>query len=129
MPIYQPGRWLSPETRPAASTIAGAGRFAVQAGDRFDRHHHEGDEVWFVAEGRALILLEGDAHEVGAGDIVLVPAGTSHDILAVDGTLSGFFLEQQAPGLAAGHLHRDEADARGHAVAALLADRSTGLED
>lgn len=129
MPIYQPGRWLSPETRPAGSTIAGAGRFAVRAGDRFDRHHHEGDEVWFVAEGRALILLEDDAHEVGAGDIVLVPAGTSHDILAVDGMMSGFFLEQQAPGRAAGHLHRDDADALGHEVAALLANRSTGLED
>ncbi|RXZ67705.1 cupin domain-containing protein [Agromyces albus] len=130
MPIYAPGRWLSPETRPEGCSIAGAGRFAFRVGDRFDRHHHEGDEVWFVAGGRARMLLEGDAREVGAGDIVLVPAGTSHDILAVDGTFSGFFLEQEAPGRATGHLHRDEVDAAGHEVVALVAevagDRQTG---
>ncbi|MDQ0577687.1 cupin domain-containing protein [Agromyces albus] len=119
MPIYAPGHWLNPETRPEGCSIAGAGRIAVRAGDRFDRHHHEGDEVWFIARGRAWILVEGAEREVGPGDIVLVPAGTSHDILAVDGTFSGFFLEQEVPGQATGHLHRDVVDAAGHEVVAL----------
>lgn len=129
MPIYAPGHWLNPETRPENCSIAGAGRIELRAGDRFDRHHHEGDEVWFIGGGRARVILEGAEREVGPGDIVLVPAGTSHDILAVDGTLSGFFLEQGVPGRATGHLHRDDVEAAGHEVVALAqvaSDRQTG---
>lgn len=121
MPVYEPGQWLNPDSRPAGTGTATAGRFAVPLdGGRFDRHHHDDDELWFITAGSGRILVDGAERDVRAGDIVLHPAGTTHDIVAVYEELRGFFTETGHPaGGRVGHLHRDEADAAGHDVPAL----------
>lgn len=124
MPVYGPGEWLHPGTRPPGCAVSGAGRFVLRPGDRFDRHFHDDDEIWFISEGAGVMLLEGELRPVRAGDVVLVPAGTDHDVLTVTEHLSGFFVEtghfptEATPGgRRVGHLHRTAADAAGHVVA------------
>ncbi|TPX03294.1 cupin domain-containing protein, partial [Schumannella luteola] len=84
---------------------------------RFDRHLHTDDELWLIRSGAATILLDGEQQLVRAGDIVRIPAGTVHDILAVHPEVSGFFVETGHQDGLSGHLHADPADADGHEVA------------
>ncbi|MEU7873475.1 AraC family ligand binding domain-containing protein [Dactylosporangium sp. NPDC049140] len=120
MPIYAPGDWLNDETRPAAAVFASAGRFAVplEAG-RFDRHFHDTAELWFVAEGRAKIFVDGAERYVQSGDIVLTVAGDVHDFLEVYEAVRGFFVEGPVPpGGRGGHRHTGPEMAAGHDVPA-----------
>lgn len=114
MPIYAPGSWVDP----ASGSPYAAGRFALADGSRFDRHLHTDDELWLIRTGAATILLEGAEVVVRAGDIVRVPAGTVHDIIAVHPEVSGFFVETGHEGGLSGHLHADPADGAGHLVPA-----------
>jgi mannose-6-phosphate isomerase-like protein (cupin superfamily) len=41
-------------------------------------HKHPYEEVFIVQEGRATFVMDGDELEVGAGDIVVVPADVPH---------------------------------------------------
>jgi mannose-6-phosphate isomerase-like protein (cupin superfamily) len=87
------------------------GLFRVPKGNpaKFDLHYHDADEIWFIIEGRARILTEGEAHVVGPGDLVCTGMGDEHDVLAVEEDLVGFYLEGELEGLKRpGHLHRDE---------------------
>jgi quercetin dioxygenase-like cupin family protein len=44
------------------------------------KHTHPGDEISYVQEGEAEILIEGDApRKVKAGDAFVIPAGKVHD--------------------------------------------------
>lgn len=43
-------------------------------------HSHEAnDELFFVLEGKAEILVDDRWREVSAGDMVIIPAGVTHD--------------------------------------------------
>lgn len=41
-------------------------------------HRHDYDEVILVQEGRARCTVGKEEREVGAGDIIVIPAGTPH---------------------------------------------------
>jgi quercetin dioxygenase-like cupin family protein len=112
MPILGPGQWVDP----AGGSPYAAGRFRIAAGGRFDRHLHDDDELWLISGGAATILLEGAERVVRAGDIVRIPAGTTHDILAVHPEVAGFFVETGHPASAHGHRHERPEDAAGHEV-------------
>lgn len=47
-------------------------------GARNRRHTHTTDQLLYVTEGRGIVADEAAEHEVTAGDIVHVPAGTVH---------------------------------------------------
>ena len=121
MPVLPPGTWLNPDSRPPWCEVTAAGRFAVpRDGGRFDRHHHDDHELWFIADGKAKVLTDGAEHYVQAGDIVLTRAGDSHDVVEVYEDLRGFFVETGHPsGGRGGHLHTTDLDAAGHDVSAL----------
>lgn len=113
-------RGLSPDHRPSWSDVTSAGIFRVEPGGRFDRHYHDCDEYWLLFGGLARISVDDRTYEVGAGDIVCTPTGVEHDVLAVEGTLEGFWFEARTPPAGrVGHLHRTEEDARGHEVASM----------
>jgi mannose-6-phosphate isomerase-like protein (cupin superfamily) len=106
VPVIEPGSWLNPENRPDWCEIGTIGRFTVATeGGRFERHHHDDQEIWMVAEGKGKIFVDGADRYVQAGDIVLTRAGDIHDIVEVYETLHGFFTETGLPqGGRTGHL-------------------------
>jgi mannose-6-phosphate isomerase-like protein (cupin superfamily) len=120
MPVLPPGSWFGPHTRLDWCEVAAIGRFTVPvAGGRFDRHHHDDHEIWFIAAGKAKILTDGTEQYVQAGDIVLTRAGDDHDVVEVYEDLRGFFTETGHPGGGrTGHLHASAVEAAGHPVPA-----------
>ena len=113
-------RSIGPDARPSWSDVTSAGTFRVEPGGRFDRHFHDCDEYWLVNSGRARVLVGTHTYTVEAGDIVCTPTGAEHDVVGVFETLVAFWLEARTPpGGRIGHLHRTEADARGHDVPSL----------
>jgi quercetin dioxygenase-like cupin family protein len=66
--------------------VSVAGREAVVArvevapGAKAGRHTHPGDEISYVLEGEATVLIDGQAPRVfKAGESFVIPAGTVHD--------------------------------------------------
>jgi mannose-6-phosphate isomerase-like protein (cupin superfamily) len=47
-------------------------------GSRIPLHRHDYDEIIVVQEGRARCIVGDKEHDVGAGDIIPIPAGTPH---------------------------------------------------
>jgi len=113
--------WVSPSTRPEWLATNAVGRFSIAPeGGRFDRHHHDDDELWLITNDKAKVFADGREHYVQAGDVVIIQAGDSHDILEVYEGLEGFFVETGHPaGGRLGHLHRSAEQSAGHPVPAL----------
>lgn len=104
-------------TRPSWSDVTSAGTFHVDAGRRFDRHHHDSDEYWFIVQGRAVIEIDDERYEIEPGDIVCTEQGREHDFLQILDPVQGFWFEGRlTPGGRAGHLHRSPDQAAGHDI-------------
>ncbi len=98
------------DERPAWSDVTSTGTFRLVAGQTFDRHFHDCDEYWFIADGRAVIEIDEERYTVEAG-------GREHDVLQVLEPIRGFWFEAVLkPGGRAGHLHRSPERAGGHSV-------------
>lgn len=55
-------------------------RVDVAPGAKAGRHTHPGDEISYVLEGEATLLVDGQApRQVKAGESFVVPAGVVHD--------------------------------------------------
>ena len=55
-------------------------RVEVAPGAKAGRHTHPGDEISYVLEGEATLLIDGQPpRQVKAGESFVVPAGTVHD--------------------------------------------------
>ena len=55
-------------------------RVEVAPGARAGRHTHPGDEISYVLEGEAQLLIDGQPPKtVKAGESFVIPAGTIHD--------------------------------------------------
>ena len=56
-------------------------RLEVSPGKRlsYQRHAHRA-EHWFVVAGRAVVTLDGERLEVGAGEAVDIPLGAAHRV-------------------------------------------------
>ncbi len=68
------------------STQLCAWRLDVPAGTEGVAHRPNRDEIVLVLQGRLHVTLDGDEIEAGAGDVVLVPAGSE---LRVDSHQAG----------------------------------------
>jgi len=49
-------------------------------------YHSNAENIYFILEGRARILLEGKPVEAGPGDCVWIPAGEKHDVTNIGET-------------------------------------------
>jgi mannose-6-phosphate isomerase-like protein (cupin superfamily) len=57
----------------------------LPAGSATDRHYHKlSEEFYYLLEGRGLMEIDGEEHEVGPGDAILIPAGAWHRIEALE---------------------------------------------
>jgi mannose-6-phosphate isomerase-like protein (cupin superfamily) len=67
---------LGRQQAPIDSVVGGW--YTLEAGATNPLDEHPVPEIYFVTSGSALITLDGEAHRIGAGDTVLIPAGCSH---------------------------------------------------
>ena len=58
----------------------------AQAGQVIGMHHHNGEELIRVLYGRLHFRVENATREVGAGEVVILPAGTRHGYRALEDT-------------------------------------------
>lgn len=55
-------------------------RVEIAPGVMVGRHTHPGDEIGYVLEGEAELLVDGEApRKLKAGDAFVIPAGKAHD--------------------------------------------------
>jgi len=60
-------------------------RFIMGAGGGMPRHTNRVEHEQYVLRGRARIAVGDDVHEVAAGDVLYIPAGTPHSYEVVEG--------------------------------------------
>ena len=53
-------------------------RFVMQPGGGMPRHTNTVEHEQYVLKGRARVSIADEIHEVKAGDVVFIPAGTPH---------------------------------------------------
>ena len=109
---------VGPDNRPDWSRVTSGGIFGVPTnGGFFDCHYHDCHEYWLVFRGKARVMSEGREYYVKPGDVVFTRCGDEHDVVEVYEDLQAFWWEDETPeGGRIGHLHRDDAKAKGHGV-------------
>ncbi len=74
--------------------------------------HSTVDQFFRVEEGEAKFVLAGKEHRVPAGDAVVVPAGTRHNVINASPTLPlKLYTLYSPPNHPAGTVHETKADA------------------
>jgi quercetin dioxygenase-like cupin family protein len=95
--------WVNKETGLSESWDLQLGRMAYAPGAHSPRHVHHASKTspvvpehfYFIEKGTGEVREDSGTHQVGPGDLVLIPAGEWHQLLASD---SGFdYIEFQAP--------------------------------
>ncbi len=67
------------DVQPQATTI----RIVLNPGHKLTYHSHEHrDEVWTVVDGMGRTIVDGDERPVRPGDVVTMPAGVRHTLIA-----------------------------------------------
>lgn len=54
------------------------GHYRKAAGHHMHREHHRDNLLIYCTEGKAFLNVDGEPYTVGAGDLLLLPAGASH---------------------------------------------------
>jgi len=55
----------------------------ISSGNVTERHfHRKSEEIYFILEGDGIMEMDGKTVSVGAGDGILIPPGTTHQIRA-----------------------------------------------
>ena len=79
---YQPGAVVSrTRVKKPAGTVT---LFAFDAGQELSEHTAPYDALVQVLDGAARITIAADAHEVAAGQILLLPANIPHALQAIE---------------------------------------------
>jgi mannose-6-phosphate isomerase-like protein (cupin superfamily) len=113
MPIVKQadfGTERAPEWCGIHGGIAGMGCSTRGVGQTIELHFHDAEEFWFVLEGKAKVMTDGQTHTVGKGDIVCTHMGTEHALLeVVEVPYTQVWLSCGLRGRKRrGHLHRGE---------------------
>jgi mannose-6-phosphate isomerase-like protein (cupin superfamily) len=56
---------------------------SLQAGEEIGEEVHQLDQFFRFEEGQGKVIIDGVEHEVKAGDAVIVPEGTRHNVVNV----------------------------------------------
>jgi mannose-6-phosphate isomerase-like protein (cupin superfamily) len=84
----------------------------LQAGEDIGAEvHPHNDQVLIFTEGSARAEVAGETREVGAGDLVVVPAGTEHNFTNTGDGLLRLLTIYAPPDHAPDTVHRTKADA------------------
>jgi quercetin dioxygenase-like cupin family protein len=60
-------------------------RFIMERGGGMPLHSNEVEHEQYVLQGRARIVIGDESHDVAAGDVLYIPAGTPHSYTVVEG--------------------------------------------
>jgi quercetin dioxygenase-like cupin family protein len=58
--------------------------FKVPPRARFEEHAHESEQITYVLAGTLVFEVGGREHNVGAGEVIAVPANVPHAVHALD---------------------------------------------
>ncbi len=67
---------------------------------------HDGDQVLVIVEGKGLAVVGGAEHKVEMGNIVVVPAGVTHNVVNTGPASLKLFTLYAPPQHAVGTVHR-----------------------
>jgi mannose-6-phosphate isomerase-like protein (cupin superfamily) len=57
----------------------------LEAGAETERHYHrQSEEIYHITRGRGVMEIDGEVREVAVGDTILIPAGSWHQIQALE---------------------------------------------
>ncbi len=59
-------------------------RFTMQAGGGMPLHTNTVEHEQYVLRGRARVTIEGEAHDVAAGSVLFIPAGSVHSYEVIE---------------------------------------------
>jgi quercetin dioxygenase-like cupin family protein len=71
-------RWLIDDARDGAPVYA-LRMVEIEPGGHSPHHQHGYEHENFVVEGRGRVFMDGQWHDLRAGDVVFVPAGVEHE--------------------------------------------------
>ncbi len=55
-------------------------RFEIEPGATVPTHSHPHEQAGYLVTGTLTFLLDGEEHELGAGDSYVIPGGESHGV-------------------------------------------------
>ena len=83
----------------------------LQPGETIGEEVHKVDQVIYVVDGDGEVVLNHQPELFGKGDIVVVPAGTVHNVINTDDDPMKLFTVYAPPQHAEGTIHRTKQDA------------------
>ena len=100
----------APDWATVRGGIVGMDCWRAGAGETVELHFHDCEEFWFVLEGEARVMDEGEEATVGPGDVVCTHMGDEHAVLEIlKVPYSHVWVECNLRGKKrTGHLHRPE---------------------
>ena len=88
---------------------------SVLPGEDIGREVHElVDQVLVFVKGAGKAVVGGETHDIGAGDMFTVPAGTEHDFINTGDEALKLFTVYSPPEHPDGVVHATKADALAH---------------
>ena len=76
--------------------------------------HEDVDQVLTFVEGKGKAVIDGETHDIGAGDLFAVPAGTEHNFITTGKAVLKLFTVYSPPEHPDGVVHATKADALAH---------------
>jgi len=75
--------------------------------------HPAVDQFFRIEAGRAKIIMDGEEHEIGNGEVAIVPAGTQHNVINVGGEALKLYTIYSPPNHPDGTIHKTKTEAMG----------------
>ena len=64
------------------SSLAYVRELVLKAGSSVGIHEHQGDEeIYYIASGQGLMMVDDEKHQVKSGDAILTRSGSCHGLL------------------------------------------------
>ena len=54
---------------------------SIAPGDDIGEETHDGDQIIFFVEGKAQLILDSKKETAGPSDLLIIPAGTKHNVI------------------------------------------------
>lgn len=84
---------------------------SLKAGEEIGEERHGVDQFLRVEQGTGQAILEGATHAIGDGSVIVVPAGTKHNVINNGKTAMKLYTLYMPPHHKDGTVHKTKADA------------------